>query len=71
MKQHNLSVGDFPDLNKFKRDVAALNFEELPKINGSRMNKGKRMAEMEKALNVDILDMINRIPGIERKGMKV
>ena len=62
-----MSTGDFPDLNKFKRDVAALNFEELPKLKGSRMLKGKRIQDLEKALNVDIPDMLNRIPGIEKK----
>jgi len=69
MKLHNLSVGDFPDLEKFKRDLEALNFEDLPKMNGSRMLKGKRIQDLQDALNKDIPAMLNKIPGIERKGV--
>ena len=68
MKQHNLSVGDFPDLEKFKDDVSSLSFEDLPKVNGTRMLKGKRLQELEHALNVKIPDMLSRIPGIEKRG---
>ena len=64
MKQHNISVGDFPDLNKFKRDVEMMDFTELPKIKGGRMLKGKRMQDIEEALNVRIPAMLRRIPGI-------
>ncbi|GMI23602.1 hypothetical protein TrCOL_g11298 [Triparma columacea] len=64
MKQHNISVGDFPELNKFKRDVEMMDFTELPKIKGGRMLKGKRMQDIEEALNSKIPAMLNRIPGI-------
>jgi GTPase SAR1 family protein len=66
MKQNNISVGDFPDLNKFKRDLEMMNFEELPKIKGSRMKSGKRMQDMEDALNVRIPAMLNRLPGLNK-----
>ena len=66
MKQNNLSVGDFPDLNRFKRDLEHLNFEELPKIKGSRMKNGKRMQDMEELLNVRIPAMLNRLPGLNK-----
>ncbi|GMI16300.1 hypothetical protein TrLO_g11958 [Triparma laevis f. longispina] len=66
MKQYNISVGDFPDLRKFKRDIELLDFENLPKLKGARMLKGKRIQDMEDALNTKIPAMLNRIPGINK-----
>ncbi|GMH82146.1 hypothetical protein TrVE_jg12994 [Triparma verrucosa] len=66
MKQYNISVGDFPDLHKFKRDIEMLDFDNLPKLKGARMLKGKRIQDMEDALNTKIPAMLNRIPGINK-----
>ena len=67
MKTFNISVGDFPDLAKFTRDVEVLDFAELPKLKGARMLKGKRIQDLEEALNVKIPAMLNRIPGINKR----
>ena len=66
MKTHNISVGDFPDMAKFKSDVEMLSFEDLPKMKGSRMKGGKRMQEMEDAVNIKIPAMLNRLPGLNK-----
>jgi hypothetical protein len=66
MKQHNLSVGDFPDMAKFKRDVELLDFTELPKIKGRRMQGGKRLEALDEALNVRIPALLNRLPGMNK-----
>mmetsp|Transcript_7381 Transcript_7381/g.13313 ORF Transcript_7381/g.13313 Transcript_7381/m.13313 type:complete len:403 (+) Transcript_7381:46-1254(+) len=66
MKQYNISVGDFPDLHKFKRDIEMLDFDNLPKLKGARMLKGKRIQDMEDALNTKIPAMLNRTPGINK-----
>ncbi|GMI32641.1 hypothetical protein TeGR_g2854 [Tetraparma gracilis] len=66
MKQHNISVGDFPDMAKFKRDVELLDFTELPKIKGRRMQGGKRLEALDEALNVRIPALLNRLPGMNK-----
>ena len=69
MKQYEIPVGDFPDLEKFKRDLAPMDFMSLPKIKGKRMGHGKRMKALDEALNVKIPEMLYKIPGMKREGM--
>ena len=42
LKSNDLSYGDFPDLNQFKTTLENIDFKKLPKLKGSRMQKGKR-----------------------------
>ena len=66
MKQCNISVGDFPDLQKFRKDVELLDFTVLPKIKGARMKNGKRMQELEDMLNISVPAMLNKLPGLNK-----
>ena len=66
MKRHELSSGDFPDVQLFKKFIGAIDISKLPKLLGTRMNKGKRMDELKHALKVDIPSMLSRLPGINK-----
>ncbi len=62
MKSHELSPGDFPDLNRFRKFLNPLDFSKLPKLTGTRMQKGKRMDKLNSALATDIPDLLARLP---------
>ena len=64
MKVHNLSMGDFPEINKFKRDIGNMNFLELPKLKGTRMKGGKAMKQLQESLDVQIPGMLKKLPGL-------
>ena len=66
MKQHELSPGDFPDVNSFKQFLDAIDIIKLPKLNGTRMSKGKRIDDLKHALKVDIPKMLKNLPGISK-----
>ena len=50
-RARGLSPGDFPDLQKFVAVAKEVDFAQFPRVNGSRMKKGKMMQELEAALN--------------------
>mmetsp|Transcript_32520 Transcript_32520/g.37662 ORF Transcript_32520/g.37662 Transcript_32520/m.37662 type:complete len:233 (+) Transcript_32520:187-885(+) len=68
MKEHGLAVGDFPDIAEFRRDLDA-NFSDLktcPKL----VKKEKRLLHLENALNVDIPNLLDELPGINSMGAR-
>ena len=57
-----LSPGDFPDLARFTAVARELDFQQFPKLNGSRMKKGKALADLEYAINNKIPSLMEYLP---------
>mmetsp|Transcript_18922 Transcript_18922/g.58302 ORF Transcript_18922/g.58302 Transcript_18922/m.58302 type:complete len:445 (+) Transcript_18922:120-1454(+) len=57
-----LSPGDFPDLAKFTQVARELDFQQFPKLNGSRMKKGKSLQELEVAITEKIPALMEYLP---------
>ena len=52
----------FPDLQKFVAVAKEVDFAQFPRVNGSRMKKGKMMQELEAALNNAIPALMEFLP---------
>ncbi|CAH0373507.1 unnamed protein product [Pelagomonas calceolata] len=61
-RARGLSPGDFPDLQKFVAVAKEVDFAQFPRVNGSRMKKGKMMQELEAALNNAIPALMEFLP---------
>ena len=65
MHMNNLSYGDFPDIDKFKKGIETMDLRKMPKLKGDRMKKGQRLVELNRALKVVIPDLLNTLPGVK------
>mmetsp|Transcript_14551 Transcript_14551/g.21462 ORF Transcript_14551/g.21462 Transcript_14551/m.21462 type:complete len:397 (-) Transcript_14551:25-1215(-) len=66
MSMHSLSYGDFPNIDKFRSGMEAMDFTKLPKLQGNRMKKGRRIQDLNRALMIAIPDLLCRVPGISK-----
>jgi len=65
MKLHDLSYGDFPDIEQFKSFVEESDINTFPRLEGKKMNRGGRVEDLRIALKVAMPDMLKRLPGIQ------
>lgn len=68
-KKYNLPPGDFPNIHKFISVAKELNFSDFPKTDGSRLAKGKLLADLDEAMGVDIPKLLEALPGMSGQGM--
>jgi len=61
-RARGLSPGDFPDITKFSQVAKELDFVHFPRINGTRLKKGKALADLEKALADQIPALMEYLP---------
>lgn len=64
LKEHDLPWGDFPDIEKFRKVLEKMDMNKLPKIRGDRMNRGRRLNDLQVSLKLAIPDLLGRLPGI-------
>ncbi|KAL7532467.1 hypothetical protein ACHAXR_010760 [Thalassiosira sp. AJA248-18] len=64
MKRHDLSPGDFPEIEQFKSFLQQSDMSTFPRLEGKKMNKGERLEDLRIALKVAMPDLLNRLPGI-------
>jgi len=64
MQENNLSYGDFPDINKFKKGIENMDLRKIPKLKGDRMKKGQRMVDLNRSLKCIIPNLLSKVPGI-------
>mmetsp|Transcript_1536 Transcript_1536/g.3924 ORF Transcript_1536/g.3924 Transcript_1536/m.3924 type:complete len:129 (-) Transcript_1536:210-596(-) len=61
-RARGLSPGDFPDIQRFTAVARELDFSAFPKISGTRMRKGKALADLETALTDTIPALMEFLP---------
>mmetsp|Transcript_27809 Transcript_27809/g.57460 ORF Transcript_27809/g.57460 Transcript_27809/m.57460 type:complete len:142 (+) Transcript_27809:2-427(+) len=64
MEKHELSPGDFPEIQTFKKFLQQTDISSFPRIAGKKMKKGGRLEDIELALKESMPDMLNRLPGV-------
>ena len=64
MKLHDLSPGDFPEIEKFKTFLETADISAFPRSEGKKMKNGERLEDLSVALKVAMPDLLHRLPGI-------
>eukprot|EP00933_Yihiella_yeosuensis_P034295 TRINITY_DN27795_c0_g1_i2.p1 TRINITY_DN27795_c0_g1~~TRINITY_DN27795_c0_g1_i2.p1 ORF type:complete len:350 (+),score=68.82 TRINITY_DN27795_c0_g1_i2:96-1052(+) len=61
-KKYDLSPGDFPDINSFVEEARVHDFKAFPALKGKRLQKGKLMADLDKAMQTTIPSLLDLLP---------